>query len=540
MKYTVELYKHAVSCNDLAGIIAATVFPHVRDSEKTQEENERDRRDHAHVWLNSKDISKPFLIDKNLYYPITVVTGGQSVVYGYFSTVVSVTNPTGIYWHPLSTPEDAAKEGLKISAQTTKLVKGSEVSKKMITAPQWHGGYNRSRRGRHGNAFICKPEEVIKALALGYLKIDTAGTGFKQILNHVNKVKTPPPIPNPWDTQGTKDYQDYLNKSKIIKVSHTYYEEGKLEVRNDFLNFIKVCTDEIQRTSLEVDPKTELKWRRASKNSMWPYTLDHHWFNAQEGRISVAHHAFKSLMHGGKSTSQDIDKIQVNLPIFTSIKVLDRARKILEHFFSNTKYLVGSKLLTGKTYNGEYSRFVSSVNDLEWPNRKYSQKVISPEMFPITACLALEVIPAFDQNGQFMKFLQIENNLYDNKHVVRYEVDPHNLSTRQPEVTFLLAYSVGLIGIEDLENILGIKRTNTLVPDTTNFLKTSETNKHVHLHLGKNIVLCFPIEYALGEVQASFSRQNLVMYPEAESALPIKALDQTDELEEYTITGSKY
>ena len=521
MKYTVELYRHAVTCTALAKTVAVTVFPHIRDTAKTQEENQRDRMDLAHSWLNAKDISHPFLLDEALYVPIVEISGTQSIVYGYFCTVVSVTNPTGMYWHPLSRPEDGAREGLKISAQTTKLVKGSEVSKKMLTTAHWQSYFNHAGHRRGNNAFRCKPEEVIKALALGYLKIDTNGTGFKQAVNHINRVKSPPPVPPSWDTSSVKAYEDYLVASKIPKVAHRFYEEGKLEERNEFFTFIQACTGEIQRTSLEVDPKTETKWRKASKNSMWPYTLDHHWFNAQEGRISVAHHAFKSLMHGGRGNS-DADKIQLNLPIFTAIKTLERARKILEHFFSNTSIILNNK------NNGEFARFVSSVHDLEWPSRKYAQKIVSPEMFPVIACLALEVIPIFDQSGQFIRFTRIDNNLSDNKHVVYYDIDPHNLSKIRPDITFLLAYSAGLITIQDLETLLGINRNKT----------TAETDGQVHLRLSKNIVLCFPIEYALTQVQTSFDRQNLVMYPEAESALIVKSLDQLEELDEYSITNS--
>ena len=149
-------------------------------------------------------------------------------------------------------------------------------------------------------------------------------------------------------------------------------------------------------------------------------------------------------------------------------------------------------------------------------------------MFPVIACLALEVIPIFDQSGQFIRFTRIDNNLSDNKHVVYYDIDPHNLSTRRPDITFLLAYSAGLITIKDLETLLGINRNKT----------TAETDGQVHLRLSKNIVLCFPIEYALTQVQTSFDRQNLVMYPEAESALIVKSLDQLEELDEYSITNS--
>lgn len=521
MKYAVELYRHAVSCSTLAQTVACTIYPHIRDTGKTQEENQRSRMDLAHSWLNSKDISKPFLLGVNLYYPITVVTEMQTTVYGYFYTVVGVTNPTGIYFHPLSEPADAAREGLKISAQTTKLVKGSEVARKMLTTANWRSYFNHAGHRRGNKAFRCKPEEIVKALALGYLKIDTNGASFKQQLNHANRVKSPPPVPPSWDTTSVAAYKDYQEASKIPKVTHRFYEEGKIEERNDFLNFIEVCTNEIQRTSLEMDPKTETKWRKASKNSMWPYTLDHHWFNAQEGRISVAHHAFKSLMHGGRGTF-DADKIQINLPIFTCIKTLERTRKILEHFFSSTSKILGNKA------NHEFSQFVSSVNDLEWPSRKYSQKIVSPEMFPVIACLALEVIPLFDKSGQFTKFVKIDNNLSDNKRVIYYEVDPHNLTTRRPEITFLLAYSTGLITLEDLETVMGINR-NTM---------TAETTGYAHLRLSKNIVLCFPIEYALTEVKGSFARQNLVMYPEAESEVIVKALDQIEELDEYSITNS--
>jgi hypothetical protein len=175
------------------------------------------------------------------------------------------------------------------------------------------------------------------------------------------------------------------------------------------------------------------------------------------------------------------DQLMLNLPIFTNIRQLEIARKILEHFYSNLKEIMSCN-------SSKFGTYVGMVNDFEWPNSKHNYRKLTPDMFPVKACMALGVVPTFDNSGQFIKFVPIANSIHENTQTIYIDLDIDTLGKRKPEVSVLLAYAIGLLDLETLEKLLGPVSRNSEV------LK-HDPNK-VQLQISQNVVCCVPVDSA--------------------------------------------
>lgn len=435
--------------------------------------------------INNSGISLPssltstipscFFLGGTLYYPVTVglanpASNGAGGVIGFLKAKIANNLDLGDTEHSIINNSDALKKaGVKLSSQSIKMLKTLRVNNKVFEQD-----YNYHNRG-----FKCRAEEIIKCLAFGYFMFPD-DRGFLELLTQ-------------------NDYGIHsLVQDKRNNIATAYAEFIKHFNNNERSHWTNRSigtriSQGILRTTLAPDEECVIKWRKPSKNSKWPYTLDHHWFCCQESPVAMAHHTMASLMGRGEG-QRNRDQLMLNLPIFTHIRGLEVCRKILENFFINLSDIL-------KTHSSAMGQYSSMLNDFEWPTGRYSSKKLSPEMFPIKAALALGVLPKFDSSGKFDKFVPINGALHENPQTIYIEMDAEFLNRRRSEQAILLMYSTGLICLENLEKILGS------VSHNEQSLKDSPDK--VQLRMSRNVVCCLPVETANTSVYATLAKYGI-------------------------------
>lgn len=397
---------------------------------------------------------KPFMLDSLLYYPVAIGAGNGGGVIGFLKAKISKSDtidPNKVFW--LDTEEAIVQSGIKLSPQSIKMLKTVGAN----TCP-FGDSNNWNSRG-----FKCKSEDLIKSLVLNYYTISESREMMEglcyasyDLVAYIRDKRTP--------------------MTDIYKKLLTYYET---DVKSNWTNqsLGQRLATSVMRTAQPVDDSYVVKWRKPNKSSKWPYTLDHHWFSAQESPVATAHHSLASLM----SRSSNKDQLMMNLPIFTNIRQLEIARKILEHFYCNLKDVLSAN-------SSKFGVYVSMVNDFEWPNGRYGNRKMTPDMFPVKACMALGVVPTFDNSGQFLKFAPIANAIRENTQTIYIDLDIDALGKRKPEVSILLAYAVGLIDLDTLEKLLG--------PVSLNEQMLKQDPNKIQLQISPNVVCCVPVDSA--------------------------------------------
>lgn len=417
----------------------------------------------------------PFFLGGTLHYPVTVglnnpAANGVGGIIGFLKAKIANGLGLGDVEHKvIDSPEALKQAGVKLSAQSIKMLKTLRANNKVFANDSYH-----SNRG-----FKCRAEEVIKCLTFGYFNFPD-DRSFMETL-----------------TQNDYNIHAYVSdkRNSIAAASAElvkYFNNNERTHWNNRSVGARISKDMV-RTVLAPDEECVVKWRKPSKNSKWPYTLDHHWFCCQESPVAMAHHTMASLMSRGEGRSNR-DQLMLNLPIFLHIRALEICRKIMENFFTNLPEI----LKTHSSAMGEYSRM---VHEFEWPNGRYSSRKVAPEMFPIKAALALGVLPKFDDSGKFDRFIPINGTLHDNPKTIYLEMDTEYLQRRRSEQSMLLMYSTGLISLEDLEKILG--------PISHNEQQLRDNSEKVQLRMSRNVVCCLPVESANASVYATLARYGI-------------------------------
>jgi len=459
----------------------------------------------------------PFIIGSMLYYPIVVglnnsAANGAGGVVGFVRAKISNNLELGDSEYMVCSSEDLKKAGVRLSVQSIKMLKSLRHNSKLNKNES-----NGTIRHYNTQGFKCRPEEIIKCLAFGYLDFPNGRT-FIEDLAHASRDQS-------YTLQEL--VSDKRNDMQTIcaAVAKHYHDTERSFWSNRTIG-TKISYD-IMRTSINVDEKCVVKWRRPSKNSKWPYTLDHHWFCCQESSVTMAHHTMASLMFTASSTpsksggypTASRDQLMMNLPIFLSIRTLDNCRKILENFFVNIVEI----LKTNSSATGHYTNL---INDFDWPvPNRYSGKRLEAEMFPVKAALAMGVLPKFDESGRFNKFIPIDGVLHENPQTIYIDVDSDYLKRRRPEHSLLLMYSTGIIRLEDLEKIVGSVSQND---------KDHKNNStKVQLRMSKNVVCCLPVESASKKIYETLAREGYNHFG-VNSNNSSKLNDPLQEIEEYT------
>lgn len=419
------------------------------------------------------DSTSPFFMGPVLYFPICVGTGQQYPYAGTLGLVkAKVTNSLGLsdtQIRIMPDEESLKAAGVRLSPQSVKMMKSLRLN-----SNAFESDHNWSTRG-----FRCRAEEIVKCLALGYLQFSATRSIFEQLA-----------------------YSDYTLQSFVTDKRNSMNEVTKKMVDHFYKQEKSHWTSRAQgqrmtqgmvRSDKTPDDTCVVKWRKPSKNSKWPFTMDHHWFTCQESPVAMAHHTLLSLMND-RHSNRNRDQLMVNLPVFSHIRQLEVCRKLLENFFTNLTECM-------KPHSSVFGNYVSQVNDFEWPNNRYSNKRIPAEMFPVKACLAMGVLPSFDKSGKFDKFVPINGHLHDNQETLYFEFEVDGMVRRRADISLILLYSTGLISRENLESVVG--------PVSVTGAGLKQDPSKVQLHISKNVVCCLPVDAASVSVYNTMTKYGI-------------------------------
>jgi hypothetical protein len=321
-----------------------------------------------------------------------------------------------------------------------------------------------SQNYNHGEISIkIRTSEIIKAVTLGYLEFPK-DTQLLDVLTEVNyeigsllKQNKGAPL-----QAKSKAVYNFIN-------GHSWGEWLNKQVGSSI-------GKNLVRSNKAFDQADEIKWRKPSKNSVWPYTLDHHWFMVQESPITLANYTFKALLQGSDNSNRKKDKIDAQYPIFSKPYTVECGRKLLEIFFVD--------VLTKKS-KSQWGQIVHMTDNMRWVSDNPCYLI--PKL-----CLALGVVPRFDESGTFTKFFPINGNLKQPSKKLYVEINSINIDQNNKLEPFIatimsLCYDLGLVPLDAIEKNLGVINAGEALKHSKDYYKST---------LGNNIVCCIPKEFS--------------------------------------------
>ena len=442
---------------------------------------------HVNKLLSCAD-STPFLVGSMLYLPFclasptTAVGGCFGVLKAYVSHKAGYASKD---FHLLDSDAEIQSVGLRVSQQCTKMFKSTRCHERMfdINGIQY--------KGRGALGFKTSFPEVLKGIVLGYVSANLSVTSMLDAL---------------WSQDHNLSQQcGGGNKSldeKINIVLNYFQQPGKTHYASTCANQVRAIVSGLSRTSKDINPIHETSWRKANKNSKWPYTLDHHWFQVMESAVVTANYSLQALLPKDyRSRDDKRRRLQMSLPTFINVDQLEKCRKALEMYFTNLPHVLRSS-------SAELGKFTVMSTDTDWPEKsnKYGragEAFMRSEGFIVKACLALGVIPTFDSCNAFVKFAPINGTLHINPKTVYYKAGATLHTQGRSEMAVLLAYSVGLINLEVLEKLLGPLQQSPYSSGPT----------YMDLRISGNVVCCIPVDMASVAVQSNCRKSNLTWHP---------------------------
>lgn len=467
---------------------------------------------HNPSFFDGPSPAHPFILDKVLYVPLSI--GGKTL--GLLHASVSCASAYASGLHVLPDAAAVAKAGLKISSQCENLLKPADAGCEIFNTD----------RGRSSKAFRCRPDDVVKALAMGLLSLDCGGAAVSYTDHNYHLVKH-------CDGMGRADRELLmLNAARDGTVPKEAYGTRRvplgggvpyMENRWSILDSSdSLCQsslasqlayhfpENIIRTAVQVEGSQVQKWRKPPHSSMWPWTMDHHWFLCESGPIATAHHSMMALMDPS-SKSSDVGKdeeVYRRLPIVADQLTMDKMRKLMEAYFQDIES-------TMRAQGPRYSEFRRSNEELRWVGAgRYSMRSTSPEESPSVMCLALGVRPKLDGRS-FRGFIPAENSLIQNTRRFHCSLTPTQINSSDPKVACIVMYSCGLISDVDFTNLMG--------PCVSDHDPAREAG-HVKMEIGPLVTVLVPRDswysearkcmfaaVSNGDVQPPLSEANVVL-----------------------------
>jgi hypothetical protein len=401
---------------------------------------------------------------EGIFVPIVV----ENLVMGY----VTYAFPPGqldnfVVFDEATVANCAENNTLKLLPQTVKMLTSVSSAGSRLSV-------NSYARTHETVSLKLRSQEVLKAVILGYLKFFD-GEEMISLLgrNATGYAISQLPKGTPLAKKAALVHAAFTDPKKV--------EAWDCKVISDNLGNMLV------RTAKMFDKDHVLKWRKPPKNSVWPYTLDHHWFEVQESPISLANYTFKALLAGNHSYNKS-EKIDNQYPIFSKKLNLEHGRKILESFFQDA--------LTNRK-NHAWTNVVHQVNNMRWNTDNPCYSI--PKL-----CLVLGVVPKFNAAGQFVKFVPAQNNLKLPSKKLFIEFNSINIDQSTDLSPFLLAtlvfgYELGLVPLNAIEQNFGILNAGAAFDANPNYTKVP---------LGDNVICCISKTFSYDIANAALAKYN--------------------------------
>lgn len=392
---------------------------------------------------------------------------------------------------------DAARIEELVRANTLKLLPKTVKALSTVSAGNRMCSTNHGQYGANPSLRL-KNSEIIKALILGYITAPSDENLIDLIVNsNYNLQSMFGSRPSKIDPKiKIKTVIDTMNNPTE---GNNNGEGWATHYSNQLAK--RICT-EFVRSNKVFDETHVLKWRKPSKNSAWPWTLDHHWFMVQESPITLANYTYKALLGGGSRGNHDKrDKIDNQYPVFSKNNALEHARRMLETFFDE---------VVGNRSKARWGDVVYTTQNMRWLSD-------NPCFLIPKLCLVLNVVPSFDASGKFQKFVPMPGYFTQNTEKLYLELTAMNIdqtSDLEPFITMILAlcYDLGIVKLDVLEKTLGVVNGGAALKNNPNYFKAN---------VGNNLVCCLPKSYSYDMTVKALAKFNAAMAEQAKKEEPV-------------------
>lgn len=424
--------------------------------------------------------------DYGIFYPLTI----DGNVVAYLKAAIGKNKIFTYQRLDAARIEDLIKNNtLKLLPKTVKALSTISPGNKMCRDPYQSYGNHPTLR--------LKNSEIIKALVLGYITLPADGNLVDLAINSNYSLQSM------FGSKHSKIDPKIKNKTVIDTINNPADQNNGEGWGTHNSNQLakRVCV-ELTRSNKVFDDTHVLKWRKPSKNSAWPWTLDHHWFMVQESPITLANYTYKALLGSGSRSNYDKkDKIDNQYPVFAKNNAVEHARRLLETFFDE---------VVGNRSKHRWGDVVYSTQNMRWVSD-------NPCFLIPKLCLVLGVVPSFDASGKFQKFVPMAGNFTQNTEKLYLELSAMNIdqtSDLQPFITMILAlcYDLGIVKLDVIEKTLGVVNGGAALKNNSNYLKAN---------VGNNLVCCLPKNYSYDMTVKALTKFNLAMAEESKKEEPV-------------------
>ena len=418
---------------------------------------------HDKEFLNNRG-THPLLyknVDDQVSVFLPIVIGGKAV--GYITSGITSTTPK-IPTNSLVVLDSKEKIDnceIKLTPKLLKVMKNVDTGTAVMPVPTSYYHQHTNRGG-----FKLQAGDIMKLCLLGYLELANedalieamtqSAYAFRVVqgpnTSKANKLKAI------YDLMECTSAGTRLNPKDGSSSKAVGYGDTTNLGHWDLAHIGGQMSYRIYRTSKEVSESDQIKWRKPPKSSVWPYTLEHHWFEIQEsGIVSMNLQLTGLLQCSGNNSTRSAKQTTINetYPLFKNVTGLSNARNLLQRYFSEC---------LSKT-----APWSDLENDLKTchfgnPNSYYGNR-LDGKFQIVSMCLATGVVPVFNA-GKFSKFEPISNKLVPPTNSIRVGIELFNQERAGIQyIPMLLMYQIGLISAETLAHATPIVKQKRVSAD---------------------------------------------------------------------------
>jgi len=452
----------------------------LKDSFITKSKAERMLKEKGQTFPSNLGTNAYYCVGLGIFIPL--ISDGQILAYlnGAISSFVGWIDVGGAIIDSEAIKLFSDKKRFKFLPQTIKALKSVPTGSRISTNVN-SSAYSRTRT----NGMKLRSSEVLKALLLGYINVPADNDLISMLTNNISELASR--VDKKLSlTAKTVLVDKYLNDKLYIsptdKVrtstgSSLAHHSCGSNVSEWQLKHLSIAIGHLLiRSSKTFDNKHEVKWRKPPKSSLWPWTLDHHWFEIQESPITAANHSYKALLSGDSKRSK-MDSVDAKYPIFHRQNSMDYGRRVLEGFFNSALKDKSSRAWGILTH--------TLISNMDWV-------VANPYYAIPKLCLTLGVVPKFNESGVFERFVKIQGNTMQPTKKVYIEsdaIDVDHTHKLEPmlNLTMALCYTLGLVSLSTLEKSIGLVNAGEGL---------GNSKEYVHVNMGDYLVCCIPKSYS--------------------------------------------
>jgi hypothetical protein len=438
----------------------------------------KNNKTHQNAFLKNRGVHPLLLKDQeeNVTLFIPVVVGGKAM--GYVFSAVTSTAPkiTADSFVVLDSQEKISNCDIKLTPKLIKVLKNVETGTPVMGTNG--GGHYYSIRSADG--FKLQAGDITKLMLLGYLELageealveclTSTAYAFRSLQS--KSVSLSSKIKAISDYMECTDTGTRTNPNNTSTKASTSYGDSENLGHWDRQSIGGQLSYKVYRSAKAVDDTDQVKWRKPPKSSVWPYTLEHHWFEIQESGIVAMNLQLTGLLQCTGNAAQRSTKVAtINnaYPMFKNLVGLSNSRNLLQRYFT--------ECLLGKMHWSDIENDIKNCHFGVPYNHYYGGRMDGKFML-VSMCLASGMAPVFDK-GVFSKFEPISSKIVPpTGEPIRVSMELFTESAKYIQyVPMLLMYQIGLISPDTLRSCTPIVK------------QKGDTDKIVEIDVGHGLIV---------------------------------------------------